>query len=609
MIREQVIIVFFSAFLLAGCVSKTSGIPTVMPLGQCEPLENLSGIVDSLDFIILEESDNSILTYPDKIIVLPKKSLLVKDRGGKIFHFSPEGQFLRKIGTKGRGPMEYMSVQDICVSKDGKEVHILDLGSIVSYDISTGGFLRKLPIPHHNYDEFCPNESGGFYTISASPDFDNFDFGKDHSVLTVLSENGEVDKTMLPRKDYILNVSLITRSYKGSYYIRPLEGEDILYELSERLYSRASISFGNNSSPKYYAVDNGRLNIERYVESRYYKTILNFHDTMRNEYFACIGPNGNCTNFVMDGDFQKGVSWVDKIYDETPAVVAASDENFYYIIVYDVKSYLSKSDDEINPMTRLIVLRIEESKLTVNDNPLVVRMSINIGVNSRDHVQLSPVDRYYSIGKQSSADDPKTFYLDGRFHMAGGEDMETLNESILKIMFEDYLGFPIAGEDKLAVAAKARYASFDNQFRSMSSTMDECHLNVKELGCFAGRAGNIQTYIKRISTNDGEMSVEVHLLDLQTGAIVELSDIIGKDESARIIGKSEYVGVSKKGLVLYDVQDAALIVSETIPWTNLSQYIREGYQYVLDIDLYGDDNVEGPDIMPQVAIHGKETAL
>lgn len=599
---------FLCAFLLVGCVSKTTGIPTVMPLDQCAPLDGISGIVDSLDFIILEESDQSILTYPDKMIVLPDKSLLVKDRGGKVLHFSSEGRFIGRIGAKGRGPMEYLTVQDICVSGNGNNVYILDLGSIVSYEICTRNFMEKLPIPHHNYDEFFPNESGGFYLLGASPDFDNFDFGEEHNSLTMLSEDGEVIKTMLPRKDYILNVSMATRSYKGSYYIRPLEGEDVLYEITERLNPKASITFGKHSSPKFYAVDNGRLNIERYVGSKYYKTVLYFHDTMRNQYFACIGPNGNCINFVMDEGFENGVSWVDKINDETPAVVVASDENFYYAIVYDVKSYLSKTDNEINPMTRLIISKIKERGLTVNDNPLVIRMSINVGAHTRGHVQFSPVARYYSTGQQNSADDPKTFYLDGRMQMAGGEGLEALNESILKIMFGDYLDFPIVEEDKLAVAVRARYSAFGLQSRSMSSTLTECHLSVKELGCFAGRAGNLQTYMKKISTKGGETSFEIHLLDLRTSSVVDLIDILGTEGTAYLSGKSEYVGVSKSGLVLYKVQDSSLIVDETMPWQDLRPYIQKEYQYLLDFDLFGDDKVNGEDIMPQAAIYRTKTA-
>ena len=595
--------IFLGAFLFFGCISNTTSIPTILPLEQCELLDDISVIVDSLDLIRLEESDQSILTYPDKLIVLPDNSLLIKDRGGKVLHFSSDGRFVRKIGTKGRGPMEYLSVQDMCVSKDGEYVHILDLGSIISYQISTGDFLGKILIPRHNYDELCPNESGGFYVMGASPDYDNFDFEEEFNTLTMLSEGGEVIKTKLPRKDYILNVSMITHSYKGSYYIRPLEGEGILYEISERLDPKAFISFGEKSLPMHYAVDNGRLNIERYSRSNYYKTILYFHDTERNEYFACIGPNGNCVNFVMDSELQNGVSWEDKMYDETPAVVEASDGSFYYIIVYDVKSYMSQPDDQMNPMTRLIISKIKERGFAVNDNPLVVRMSLTVGARTRDHVKFPPEARYYSIGKQDSAEDPKTFYLDGRMQMAGGDGVEALNECILKIMFGDYLDFPVAGDDKLSVAVRARYSAFDLQFRSMSSTMSECHLNVKELGCFAGRAGDLQTYIKKSGTSGSETTFDVHLIDLQTMGIIELPDIIGKDGSAIYGLQGDNVGVCKSGLVMYDNQDGDLIVERIIPWQDLKQFIQQEYRYLLDTGLYGDDNVNGEEISPQLAIY------
>ena len=88
-----------------------------------------------------------------------------------------------------------------------------------------------MEIPHHNYDEFCPGPDGGYYLFSAGPDTEDYSTLNDHNVLTLISPDGSLVSGCVPRKDYILNVSLFTRTCTGTTFLRPLEGENILYEI------------------------------------------------------------------------------------------------------------------------------------------------------------------------------------------------------------------------------------------------------------------------------------------------------------------------------------------------------------------------------------------
>jgi len=51
----------------------------------------------------------------------------------KLFQFDKNGTFIRQIGTQGRGPGEYLSVQDFCIDNRKKEVLIISTGRLMTF--------------------------------------------------------------------------------------------------------------------------------------------------------------------------------------------------------------------------------------------------------------------------------------------------------------------------------------------------------------------------------------------------------------------------------------------------------------------------------------------
>ena len=297
------------------------------------------------DVTVFEEAENGMLIHPDKAFILEDGSIVLKDKGHRILKFAADGSFSGTIGMRGRGPQEYSICKDISLSVDGNELSVMDLGNILTYDAHDGHFIRRMEIPHHNYDEFCPGPDGGYYLFSAGPDTEDYSTLNDHNVLTLISPDGSLVSGCVPRKDYILNVSLFTRTCTGTTFLRPLEGENILYEIDGNdIRPVLSIDFGDLRTPAGYLANNGMMDMPRYIMSKYFKMALYFHNTADAVCFGCMGPEGKEYHCVADLNGRTCIAWKDVENDPSPTVIMTSDKDCFYALVYNVEAKLSMQE-------------------------------------------------------------------------------------------------------------------------------------------------------------------------------------------------------------------------------------------------------------------------
>lgn len=354
---------------------KDASIPIIY-IQDLKETDNLTDIVSVQDLIVLEESEEGMLIHPDKAFLLPDRSFIFKDRGNRILKYSFDGSFSRTIGQRGRGPQEYNLCRDIALSQDGRELNVMDLGNIITYDAGDGHFIRRIEIPHHNYDEFCFGPNGGFYLFAASPDLENYSTILKHDLLTLISSDGALCNQLLPRQDYILNVALLSRSSRGTTYLRPLEGENILYEITEScIRPLLKVDFGSLQSPTGFLTNNGSLDMERYIMSRYYKMALYFHDTQQSLYFGCMGPNGVGFHNVVDPVELNGYTWKDSETDPSPTLILTSDTKALYAMVFNLESKMKMDEAILNPLDRVIMREVKKRQTPINGNPLLAKIS------------------------------------------------------------------------------------------------------------------------------------------------------------------------------------------------------------------------------------------
>ena len=109
----------------------------------------LSEICSNMKTIILETNDDVLINdvggvqvYKDYIFVLDDK------KDANLFAFNKQGKFIRKYGSRGNGPGEYLSIKDFTIDPE-KEIIFLadDYGDqILCYDMNTGKFISKISI-------------------------------------------------------------------------------------------------------------------------------------------------------------------------------------------------------------------------------------------------------------------------------------------------------------------------------------------------------------------------------------------------------------------------------------------------------------------------------
>ena len=122
---------FFLIVFFFFCFSCNNYIPPSIPptivinKEDCKQTYKLSDIVQEYQLIPLETSDSCLIGSVGKII-FDTTSFYLKDETSKlIYHFDMTGKLHNTIGRRGRGPFEYLHLDDYCITKN-KNILILD---------------------------------------------------------------------------------------------------------------------------------------------------------------------------------------------------------------------------------------------------------------------------------------------------------------------------------------------------------------------------------------------------------------------------------------------------------------------------------------------------
>jgi len=145
--------------LFSGCVSKNDGykLPIVYinerEIADLDPQKlvdttiKLSQIVDNITIVALETVDEAMLSGSSMLI---GNEYILANRGNEIYQFARDGNFIRIIAKKGRGPEEIPSMGKN-ISFNINEVldllYITCVDDIYLYKLSSGTFLGKKNIP------------------------------------------------------------------------------------------------------------------------------------------------------------------------------------------------------------------------------------------------------------------------------------------------------------------------------------------------------------------------------------------------------------------------------------------------------------------------------
>ena len=368
---------FFSFFLfLAGCGNQSKPVSVeqeiITPLSAGNAVNDLLPYIDSVEVVPLETTGKALIGLVGKILLLPNGNVLIKSTAS-MFMFSPEGKFLFQIGKNGRGPEEYLTIDDVCLSQDARELWILGGCEIVKYSTETGQFIRKttleLPEICNGFDAIAsgPGHSAFLYYC---PQMDENNFSEDFYCLYRYDEQGRILQKFLPRKDYGLNIALITQASDNRYILRPQDSDNICYYLSDSLpVPRVKIDFGKETIKNRYSSD-----LQTYLRSDYYKMPVYIYDTRDYFYFSYCGPEATDCYCIHSFKNNKTITWERKGDDADGMImIGGADKDFFYGIYNDYRDW-----DEIllnrQDLLKRVFIQKTHLRIPEDSNPLLVKV-------------------------------------------------------------------------------------------------------------------------------------------------------------------------------------------------------------------------------------------
>lgn len=138
--------------VLIGCIS-TGSIPKLVELDKknIENKNNLnfSELADSCVYLKLETNKNCLIGDINDIQYVDNKIFILNNIGGEneVLIFNKDGGFINKIGTKGLGPSEYLSIGSMGINSFDKQLILIDplKHKIHKYDY-LGKFISSIPV-------------------------------------------------------------------------------------------------------------------------------------------------------------------------------------------------------------------------------------------------------------------------------------------------------------------------------------------------------------------------------------------------------------------------------------------------------------------------------
>lgn len=309
------------------------------------------------DCIRLETNEKSLLGSIQKVVIEDNK-IFIQDRKNKSLKvFSEQGDFLFDIGSQGQGPGEYSELRDFCLNLKQAEVFILDYGKILSYDIKTGNFLKKIDLDKNiNPMRFYWNNTDLFYLWEGNSD-------KDKS--TLLQWNTKrIVKGFLPYRNYIFETERFRRN-GDSCLVSPPNGDFHIYEIvKDRFYPKYYIDFGKLALPNSELIT--RENANEIYKSSYIHSITDVWETNQWLFLYVIG--NQCYHKVLINKKSKEVISGKTDFSLNPfRVVYARNDEFY--VLAEPAHVLESSKESI-------VYSLKDLNLNESDNPVIIKLSL-----------------------------------------------------------------------------------------------------------------------------------------------------------------------------------------------------------------------------------------
>lgn len=338
-----------------------------------------------IQYIPLETSEQSVIPNIRNMII--SKSYILIRYFSNVNIFRHDGSFVTKIGTKGRGPNEFISAQDVDINLKNESIYLADgLQQKFLVFSKNGNFIRTFKIPHTGAVTFKYTEDGILLY------YQNY-MGNIENSYNLLDTAGNIIKNF-PNK-YPWKRTVPTLAFLG---------ENIFYRfnnqlLKKEIYCDTIYAYKNKGFEPHLIINVGNLrltptsrtestveiinnnylspeNLFEFADYIYYEFMLTFNGKLeirsiigskKNKFKAFFDPEKDLINDLDAGpciwprtiwDDNTLVSWIDALKLKT-WVASETFKNFN-------PKYPQKKTD----------LEILAAKLKETDNPILILIKI-----------------------------------------------------------------------------------------------------------------------------------------------------------------------------------------------------------------------------------------
>lgn len=353
---------------------------TLRPLEQCQTIQDIAPYIDKIEIVRPEATPESMLGEVNKLLLRQDGGFVLQTHSGVLL-FDAQGKFQARAGRIGHGPGEYIKLNDICLTADGRYILALSAFSqVLQYRADNGTYVKTIaPSPKLEYscDGIAPGPENGFYLYAGNPaDADDFDTPFD--CLLRYDSEGERVSQGLPRKDFGLQVAAITQSADNEYILRPQEGDDITYKTDAqgKFAPWIRIDFGEKAIPSGYVKDKeGSVwtHLPDFLQSDYYKLPIYLEQTGDAFYFTAAGPKAQTHEFLYFAGTEKGIRWTKSAASATPFIIRGADDEWFYGLYDDPKTYSAEELAGLPPLKRYLIEHVG-LRLAEDGNPPIVKI-------------------------------------------------------------------------------------------------------------------------------------------------------------------------------------------------------------------------------------------
>lgn len=225
---------------------------------QCKVLEwkldkdfEIKDMVDTVEFIKLEDNSESMITSIDKLILKGNRIYILDITGPhKLLVFDKDGTFSHRIGAQGEGPGEYSrSMLNFDVDVQNEQILLFDYAkkNIMFYDLD-GKFLNSIK-SRFTFNDFCILQNGR-YLLSLDIFESNNDYRKiaftddfDRMLKSYFSFSKEYKNDRLNARSFQLNDDLIS-------YMNPVNDSLVIFNRFGEIRDLYFFDFKNSKLPE-----------------------------------------------------------------------------------------------------------------------------------------------------------------------------------------------------------------------------------------------------------------------------------------------------------------------------------------------------------------------